>query len=63
MVSTFGRGAAACGLNWAISYQQRRLWVRVPEKGGEFHEMPCRDTLAVQLLAFKLPAHVRSGDT
>jgi hypothetical protein len=28
-----------------IFHQQRRLWVRLREKGGKFHEMPCHHTL------------------
>jgi site-specific recombinase XerD len=46
MVFTFARVSAACGLNVAdIFHQQRRLWVRLNEKGGKFHEMPCHHTL------------------
>src|SRR6516164_2934891 len=46
MVFTFARISAACGLNVAdIFHQQRRLWVRLHEKGGKFHEMPCHHTL------------------
>jgi site-specific recombinase XerD len=46
MVFTFARVSAACGLNVAdIFHQQRRLWVRLHEKGGKFHEMPCHHTL------------------
>jgi site-specific recombinase XerC len=42
MVFTFARVSAACGLNVAdIFHQQRRLWVRLHEKGGKYHEMPC----------------------
>jgi len=28
-----------------IFHQQRRLWMRLHEKGGKFHEMPCHHTL------------------
>jgi integrase len=43
---TFARVSAACGLNVGdIFHQQRRLWVRLHEKGGKFHEMPCHHTL------------------
>jgi len=28
-----------------IFHQQRRLWARLHEKGGKFHEMPCHYTL------------------
>jgi site-specific recombinase XerD len=46
MVFTFARISAACGLNVGdIFHQQRRLWVRLHEKGGKFHEMPCHHTL------------------
>jgi len=46
MVFTFARISAACGLNVAdIFHQQRRLWVRLHEKGSKFHEMPCHHTL------------------
>src|SRR5262245_4590021 len=46
MVFTFARISAACGLNVAdIFHQQRRRWVRLHEKGGKFHEMPCHHTL------------------
>ena len=46
MIFTFARISAACGLNVAdIFHQQRRLWVRLHEKGGKFHEMPCHHTL------------------
>src|SRR5262245_49578034 len=44
--SPFARVSAACGLNVAdIFHQQRRLWVRLHEKGGKFHEMRCHHTL------------------
>jgi site-specific recombinase XerD len=46
MLFTFARISAACGLNVGdIFHQQRRLWVRLHEKGGKFHEMPCHHTL------------------
>jgi site-specific recombinase XerD len=46
MVFTFARVSAACGINVTdIFHQQRRLWVRLHEKGGKFHEMPCHHTL------------------
>jgi integrase len=46
MVFTFARVSAACGTNVAdIFHQQRRLWVRLHEKGGKFHEIPCHHTL------------------
>ena len=46
MVFTFARVSAACGMNVGdIFHQQRRLWMRLHEKGGKFHEMPCHHTL------------------
>jgi len=43
MVFTFARISAACGMNVGdIFHQQRRLWVRLHEKGGKFREMPSR---------------------
>src|SRR5215471_1995189 len=45
MVFTFARISAACSLNVTdIFHQQRRLWVRLHERGGKFHEMPCHHT-------------------
>ena len=53
MVFTFARISAACGLNVAdIFHQQRRLWVRLHEKGGKFHEMPCHHTLESYLAEY-----------
>jgi len=49
MVFTFARVSAACGMNVDdLFHQQRRLWVRLHEKGGKFHEMPCHHTLPRQ---------------
>jgi integrase/recombinase XerD len=46
MVFTFARISAACGLNVGdIFHQQRRLWLRLHENGGKFHEMPCHHML------------------
>jgi len=54
MVFTFARVSAACGLNVAdIFHQQRRLWVRLHEKGGKFHEMTCRHSLEGDLVEYK----------
>jgi integrase/recombinase XerD len=53
MVFTFARVSAACSLNVGdIFHQQRRLWVRVHEKGGKFHEMPCHHTLEGYLVEY-----------
>jgi site-specific recombinase XerD len=61
MVFTFARVSAACGLNVAdIFHQQRRLWVRLHEKGGKFHEMPCHHTLESYLTEYI--EHARLGE-
>src|SRR6516165_5299157 len=53
MVFTFARVSAACGINVAdLFHQQRRLWVRLHEKGGKFHEMPCHHTLEAYLAEY-----------
>jgi site-specific recombinase XerD len=53
MVCTFARISAACGMNVGdIFHQQRRLWVRLHEKGGKFHEMPCHHTLESYLAEY-----------
>ena len=59
MVFTFARVSAACGLNVGdIFHQQRRLWVRLHEKGGKFHEMPCLHTLEGYLAEYLDRAHL-----
>ena len=46
MVFSFARVGAALGMRVEDVYvQQRRLWVRLREKGGKLHEMPCHHTL------------------
>ena len=53
MVFSFARIGAALGMTVADVYtQQRRLWVRLCEKGGKRHEMPCHHTLDEYLLAY-----------
>jgi site-specific recombinase XerD len=45
-VFTFARVSAACGINVGDDFHQsKRVWVRLHEKGGKFHEMPCHHTL------------------
>jgi site-specific recombinase XerD len=61
MVFTFARVSAACGMNVAdFFHQQRRLWVRLHEKGGKFHEMPCHHTLEGYLTEYI--EHARLGE-
>ena len=46
MVYSFARIGAAIGMRVEDVYtQNRRLWVRVHEKGGKEHAMPCHHSL------------------
>jgi integrase len=46
LVYTFARIGAALGMNVGDVYsQQRRLWVRLHEKGGKEHALPCHHHL------------------
>jgi site-specific recombinase XerD len=50
MVFSFARVGAALAMRVDDVYvQQRRLWVRLREKGGRQHEMPCHHTLEAYL--------------
>ena len=53
MVYTFGRVGAALGMRIEDVYiQNRRTWVRLHEKGGKQHEMPCHHNLDEYLHAY-----------
>jgi site-specific recombinase XerD len=53
MVFSFTRIGAALGMKVEDVYvQQRRLWVRLHEKGGKVHEMPCHHSLEDYLHAY-----------
>lgn len=53
MVYSFARVGAAVGMRVEDVYvQNRRLWVRLHEKGGKRHEMPCHHNLEVYLHAY-----------
>lgn len=53
MVYSFARIGAATGMKVEDAYtQSRRLWVRLHEKGGERHEMPCHHNLEEYLHAY-----------
>ncbi|MFM0016722.1 tyrosine-type recombinase/integrase [Paraburkholderia sediminicola] len=53
MVFSFARVGAALAMRVDDVYvQQRRLWVRLREKGGRRHEMPCHHTLDAYLHAY-----------
>lgn len=53
MVFSFARVGAATSMKVEDAYiQNRRLWVRLSEKGGKQHEMPCHHTLEEYLHAY-----------
>lgn len=53
MVYSFARVGAALGMKVEdVFVQNRRLWVRLHEKGGKRHEMPCHHHLEEYLLAY-----------
>ena len=53
MVYSFARiGAALAMRTQDVFMQDRRLWVRLREKGGKRHEMPCHHNLEYYLLAY-----------
>src|SRR6516164_4012961 len=53
MVYSFARIGAALGMTVEDVYtQNRRLWVRLREKGGKRHAMPCHHNLEEYLAAY-----------
>lgn len=53
MVYSFARIGAATGMRVEdVFTQNRRLWVRLNEKGGKRHEMPCHHNLEAYLHAY-----------
>ena len=53
MVFSFARIGAAIGMKVEDVYSQnRRLWVRLHEKGGKRHAMPCQHNLEAYLHAY-----------
>ena len=53
MAFSFARVGAALAMKVEDVYvQNRRLWVRLHEKGGKVHEMPCHHTLEEYLHAY-----------
>ena len=53
MVFSFARIGAALGMKVEDVYMQnRRLWVRLREKGGKAHSMPCHHNLETYLTAY-----------
>lgn len=53
MIYSFARIGAALAMRVEdVFIQNRRLWVRLHEKGGKRHEMPCHHNLEEYLLAY-----------
>lgn len=53
MVYSFARIGAALSMRVEDAFvQNRRLWVRLHEKGGKRHEMPCHHNLEEYLIAY-----------
>ena len=62
MVYSFARIGAALGMSVEdVFTQNRRLWVRLHEKGGKRHAMPCHHNLEKYLTAYLDSAGLR-GD-
>ncbi|MBC6445292.1 MAG: tyrosine-type recombinase/integrase [Alphaproteobacteria bacterium GM202ARS2] len=53
MIFSFARIGAALAMNAEdLFHQQRRLWLRLHEKGGKHHVMPCHHALEAYLLDY-----------
>jgi hypothetical protein len=53
MVYSFARIGAAVAMKVEDIYvQERRLWVRLREKGGKCHDMPCHHNFETYLHAY-----------
>ena len=62
MVYTFARVGAAISMRVEDVYvQARRTWVRLHEKGGKQHEMPCHHNLEAWLHAYIEGVHLADG--
>ncbi|MEO8923877.1 MAG: tyrosine-type recombinase/integrase [Caldimonas sp.] len=63
MVYTFARLGAAIGMRARDVYVLgRRTWMRLHEKGGKRHEMPCHHNLASNLHAYVDQAGIADDD-
>ena len=61
MIYSFARIGAALGMMVEDVYtQNRRLWVRLREKGGKRHAMPCHHNLEEYLIAYLDGAGLRA---
>jgi integrase/recombinase XerC len=55
MVYSFARVGAALAMRVEDVYtERRRLWVRLREKGGKAHLMPCHHNLESYLTAYSI---------
>ena len=64
MVYSFARIGAALGTTVEDAFtQNRRLWVRLREKGGKRHAMPCHHNLEEYLTAYLDGAGLRDDPT
>jgi site-specific recombinase XerC len=61
MVFSFARIGAALGMRVEDVYKQnRRLWVRLREKGGKQHTVPCHHTLEAYLREYLVGAQLEN---
>jgi hypothetical protein len=61
MVFSFARIGAALAMKVAdVFVQDRRMWVRLREKGGKRHEMPCHHNLETYLHGGGIAADTRA---
>jgi integrase len=63
MVYSFARVGAALGMKVEdVFVQNRRLWVRLREKGGKAHAMPCHHSLEEYLTAYLEQTGIMTDD-
>lgn len=63
MVYSFARIGAALGMKVEdVFTQNRRLWVRLREKGGKAHAMPCHHSLEAYLTAYMEQTGIMADD-
>lgn len=64
MLYSFARVGAALAMNVEdVFTQRRRLWLRLHEKGGKLHDMPCHHELEEWLVAYIEAAHNSEAGT
>lgn len=62
MLYTFARVGAVIGMTRADVYiQGRKAWIRLHEKGGKLHEVPCHSSLEAWLRAYIDGASISDG--